>query len=336
LHHDAFREKMADLARKYKIDIAIFEGLGVAQYRDVLNGIPAVLYEHNVEYELTEQFVASLRGAPLKVFKGGLDQIITNCWLYLFGIVEARRTKRLELSSLRKFDCVLNCSDRDAAILRMTGTDFNGKVLPWCIEIPSCEWSDRHDYSNKKTYNLLFLGSMTWEPNKDAIFWFVREILPLIHKDMQNVNLQIVGSFRDKEIMGLHDGERIIVRGYVEDLSEVMNKADIFIAPIRMGSGVNVKVLDAMSHALPVVTTSKGAEGLDVQNGKHLVIGDAAHDFAEGVLALLYSANLRKKIGVNGYEYVVRNHSAERIVDRFDSILRELCSTRGIGKGSVV
>jgi len=136
---------------------------------------------------------------------------------------------------------------------------------------------------NKETYSLLFVGSMDWEPNKDAVFWFVNEILPLIDGGRHRVRLQIAGSSQSPEISRLHDGRKIIIRGFVENLSDIMAETDIFVAPIRIGSGVNVKVIEAMSYGLPVVTTSKGAEGLEVKDGEHLVICDSARDFAAGI-----------------------------------------------------
>jgi len=138
--------------------------------------------------------------------------------------------------------------------------------------------SCNRNYARSGVLKLVFVGSMNWEPNRDAVKWFVKAIYPIIRKELTQVRLIIAGSQMDRDIQKSCTGEGILVKGFVNDLSSLWLDTDIFIAPIRMGSGVNVKVLEAMSYGVPVITTSKGFEGIDAKDGKDLLISNSPNE----------------------------------------------------------
>lgn len=315
-----FETKIKSFIKNKNIDIAIYEGLGSAQYREATRNIPSILYEHNVEYEIVEQLVSSLRKSPIKILKGKMDEKLRNLWLYIFSEKERKLAKEFELNSLRKFDLFITCSDRDASILKKDVKDTPHVTVPWCIEVPN-----RHHKPEKKDiYNLVFVGSMSWEPNRDAILWFTKEIFPLIRKKINNVRLVIVGSYPFRKILHLHNNKDIVVKGFIEDISKVWLETDIFIAPIRLGSGVNVKVIEAMSYGIPVVTTAKGAEGLNAIAGEHFLMANTPHEFLDSVQYLIENIEVRESLGLKSREYVLKYHEIDKVMDLFEKVLTDV------------
>ena len=320
-HDRRFGEKLRSFADSKKVDISLFEGLGVAQYRDFIPHVPSALYEHNVEYEITEQFVSNLRKSPLKVLKGKMDEKMRNCYLYLFGEREIKLVRKFEVNSLRKFGLFITCSQRDAHILERDTKETPHIVIPWCIEMP-VEFNKPQE---KDIYSLVFVGSMEWEPNRDAIKWFVKEIFPLIKKKIKNIKLLIVGSFMSEDVQRLDNKKDILVKGFVPDISEVFRETDIFIAPVRLGSGVNVKVLEAMSYGVPVITTSKGAEGIEALHGEHFLIVNTPEEFTDTIKYLLDNKETRKMLGMNAREYISKYHEADKVIELLENILYGYC-----------
>jgi len=312
-----FSKKLGSFAHQNNVDIAVFEGLGVAQYRNAIPGVPSVLSKHNIEYEIIEHLVLALRESPARVLTGPADEKLKNIYLYLFGKREKKLVMTYELASLLKFDLIMTCSERDAAVLGSGGNEVPYVTIPWCIEKPI----GFNNPIQKDVYTLLFVGSMEWEPNRDAVRWFVREIFPLLRKKGKEVNLVIAGSGISEEIQNLGNGKDIDVKGYVPDISDVFLDADIFIAPIRLGSGVNVKVIEAMSYGVPVVTTSKGVEGIGVKDGEHVIVADTPEEFAHNIISLVMNPEIRKSLGVAARKYISRHHLTDSVMEVFERAL---------------
>ena len=312
-----FNAKIRSFIKNKAIDIAVYEGLGSGQYREATRNITSILYEHNVEYEIIDQLVSSLKISPLNILKGKAAENLVNLWLYIFGEKEKKLAKEFELNSLRKFDLFITCSDRDASILKKDVKDIPHVTVPWCIEIPI----DYCKQEKKDIYNLVFVGSMYWEPNRDAILWFVKEMFPLIKKKVKNIRLVIVGSYPSKEIHGLNNNKDIIVRGFVPDISKVWLETDIFVAPVRLGSGVNVKVIEAMSYGIPTVTTAKGAEGLNAIDGEHFLMANTPDEFLDSVQYLIENIEVRESLGLKSREYVLKYHEIDKVMDLFEEVL---------------
>jgi glycosyltransferase involved in cell wall biosynthesis len=315
-----FAEILRLFAQTKAIDVAVFEGLGVAQYRGAVPHIPAVLYEHNVEHEITGQLVSYLRKSPLKVFGGGADETLRNFYLYLFGGKEKELVRALEVDSLTRFDLVMTCSRRDADMLNKDAEGASLLTVPWLTAKPEKFWSPE----KREICTLVFVGSMAWEPNRDAVLWFVKKIFPMVRQGPVRAKLMIAGSFMTKEIAGLDNRKDIIVKGFVRDISEVLLEADVFIAPVRLGSGVNVKVLDAMSFGVPVITTPKGAEGIEGADGEHFMVARNEEEFASAVAYLFRNPEVRKSLGVKAREYISEYHGIDKTIGAFEEALVEV------------
>ena len=176
---------------------------------------------------------------------------------------------------------------------------------------------------------LLFIGNFSHRPNVDAVHFLGREIMPLIRKSLPDIELLVVGDNAPREFAE-YAANGIRLLGYVPDLDPIISSCRISVAPIRFGSGVNGKIGEALSHGLPVVTNTIGAEGWGFTNGIQVLIADTPEEFAAAVLHLYGNADLWQTLSDNGYRHIAENYTPE-VIGR---IINE--SVRGAVQGANV
>jgi glycosyltransferase involved in cell wall biosynthesis len=208
---------------------------------------------------------------------------------------EFLKLKYLE-HSLRKlpYEFVV-CSEIDKATL---GASSKVWVIPNGIDLPAelvCPGSEKSEPI------LAFVGLMSYEPNEDAAVFFARRVVPLIQRDIPNVKFLIVGRDPTPSVTKLHDGKSIVVTGTVADVAEYLFSASVVVVPIRFGGGTRIKILEALAHRKAVVSTTMGAEGIEVQSGKHLLLADSPEDLAKACARLLKDRGLRMRLGEEGF-----------------------------------
>jgi glycosyltransferase involved in cell wall biosynthesis len=162
---------------------------------------------------------------------------------------------------------------------------------------------------------------MQSEMNKDAVKYLVLELFPEIRKRISGVKLLIAGSSISATIESFENIEDVTVSGYVPDLGILFQSAKVLILPLRSGSGVKGRILEAMESGLPVVCTTMAAEGLSVINGVHMIIEDTNERIIEGVVTLLNDDQKREKIALNARRYFDENYSWEKTYGRIHEIL---------------
>ncbi|MEQ9639471.1 MAG: glycosyltransferase [Alphaproteobacteria bacterium] len=219
--------------------------------------------------------------------------------------LRAARIRRLEDRTMKKFDATLVCSDedRDTLVGRCPGSVV--AVIPNTVDLI--------DASEEETsvghVNLLFVGTMSYPPNIDAVTWFVSEIFPLIERRSELVcKLSIVGFDPTPEIKALAS-DRVEITGAVESVTPYYQRSHLVVAPIRFGGGTRIKILEAMSAGRAVVATTIGAEGISVQDGVDLVLADRAEDFASACVRLLEANSLRRSIAEAGRRTVKEKYT---------------------------
>lgn len=170
--------------------------------------------------------------------------------------------------------------------------------------------------------DLIFLGSMDWIPNIDGVQWFVREVLPLIRKHRPDCSFAIVGRKPAPGVRRLmqHD-TRLVVTATVADVRPHLWGSAVAIVPLRIGGGTRLKIYESMAARVPVVSTTVGAEGLDVRDGENILIADSAPDFAACCLALLEDAGARRRLVSAAWEMVDACYSWEVVSRRFEELL---------------
>jgi glycosyltransferase involved in cell wall biosynthesis len=172
--------------------------------------------------------------------------------------------------------------------------------------------------------SVLFTGVFTYPSNREALGYFVRDILPGIRREVPSLRFHIVGENPDAAIRGLSADRRNVVMDSVADIRSAMAAATVSVAPMRSGTGVKLKVLRAMAMAKPVVATQQGIEGLsDVRDQEHLLVADTSEQFIRHVVRLLRSARMRRQIGDRARTFIIDHHSVESWANRFLQIYQE-------------
>jgi glycosyltransferase involved in cell wall biosynthesis len=161
---------------------------------------------------------------------------------------------------------------------------------------------------------LIFTGSFGFGPNYDAMTWFLREVYPRIQAEVPDVSLTITG---DHKNLPLPPATNVTLSGFVDDIRPLLAAAWLSLAPIWSGGGTRLKILEAMALGTPVVATSKGAEGLDVEHNVHLLIADTPQTYAEAVLQILRQPELRERLAACAYELVRQKYNWPTVMPRF-------------------
>lgn len=227
----------------------------------------------------------------------------------------ALRLSQLEHRILPKFDKVYVSNPDDKKEIESSGCR-DVVVLPNAVVLPFVS----RESSRVGEARMLFVGTMQYYPNEDASIYFCEHILPLIRNNIgRQFTVTIVGTRPSERVKRLCVHPEVTVTGDVPSLAEYYNKATLAIVPIRIGGGTRIKILEACSYQVPVVSTILGAEGLNVSNGQELLIGNTPTEFAEHCILLVKDATLSRRIAHNGWEWVRRFHTLGNV----RSVIRE-------------
>jgi len=198
-----------------------------------------------------------------------------------------KEIEQTERSFGKKLDAVFTCSEKDKEdLVRMNDGNLLAGVIPNGVAIPSMMYD--HSVRDDKPFYIIFCGALWTEPNSEGLDWFCKEIWPLIRNEFPDLKLLVVGSGElPQKFAGLRNIDSLEFTGRVDDVKPWYNKSAVSVVPLLNGSGTRLKVLEAMGLGVPVVSTKKGAEGIEYTNRKDILIADTAKEFANTLLQLL-------------------------------------------------
>jgi len=252
--------------------------------------VPLVIYRsHNVEYRIQER---------MSVERG---RSIAERW---YRKVLTRRTRSFEEEALLLSDGCATLSEDDADVYRVVDPRGAIESIPPGISIPPVAIVDA---AKRQRDTICLLASMEWAPNIEGTLWFVQDVLPLILKRRPSTVVHIAGRNPDARITNVHNGTTIIVHGEIEDPLAFRLQYAESVVPLFSGSGVRVKILEALGAACAVVTTTIGAEGLPLRDQHHVRFADTAEAFAAACCELLEQPSLAAEYGTNGRELMERD-----------------------------
>ena len=154
--------------------------------------------------------------------------------------------------------------------------------------------------------------------------YFYHQVFPYIKQAHPNVTFYVVGNYPPTKLKRLESNRDIVVTGHVPETRPYFAQSAVFVSPLRGGSGIQVKNLEALAMGLPVVTTSVGAAGIEAEIGRDLIIADEPKEFASKVIQLLDDPKLRREIGQNGRRLVEEKYNWPDVVNRFDRIYEQI------------
>jgi len=229
--------------------------------------------------------------------------------------LEYMKLGKYEADICKVFDKVIVCSECGKQFLSYDG---NVTVCPNGVDTDFFHFTDSTKGSSS---DLCFLGNMGYFPNVDAVLFFVKKIFPLVKKKISYVKFYIVGINPCGSIKNLaRKYQDIIVTGFVEDVRPYLKRAAVAVYPIRSGSGIQNKVLEAMASGTPVVATQYALEGIKINPEEHALMADKPAEFASRVVELLADAGLRRRLATNArrlvedvYDWDAYGHELEAI-----------------------
>lgn len=240
--------------------------------------------------------------------------------------LEYQRVKQYESHLVGHFDRCFVISETDRAVIDPDRRLDSILVNPHGLD--STYFTPRSNREEEPA-SMIFTGYMKYEPNVDAVLFFYQKIFPLIKAHVPNVKLYIVGKAPRPEVAALAKDSSVVVTGFVEDIRPHMNRVQVAIDPLRIGAGLQNKVLEGMSMGLPMVITSIANEGIRAVDEKHLLIADSAESFAQRVVMLLKHPCRRQQLGEAAREFILENWSWEKHFKDLEQMLLRLASEDG-------
>ena len=230
---------------------------------------------------------------------------------------EAIRLAAIEASALDHFARLAVCSQGDAANWP------NGSDRIWTIPNGTDDRLFDQPRRPRVTDRLVFVGTMNYWPNEDAVLYFVKVILPRIATRVPGVWLDIVGRTPPASIRQLHDGRQVCVYADVADVTPYVQRAMASVVPLRAGAGTRLKILESLALGTPVVSTSVGAEGLDLRDGTEILMGDSPEEFSNCVSRLLLDENQHQQFVLQGSQRAWDGYVSSQIRKRLAAALAD-------------
>jgi glycosyltransferase involved in cell wall biosynthesis len=268
-----------------KFDCAVADGTNTIEYMLQVKGFPKILYHHNVDSALAKR-QCILESSPHRRLR---------LWLtWLKGAAYEKRVSRRADAHV-----VVSEVDRDE-LLSLVPRAEQIEVVGNGVDIDAF----RADGIERRPNTLIFTGLLKYGANLDGLRYFQQEILPVVKRQWHEVAFRVTGDFSGLPIDDLRADNSIVFTGYLDDIKPEIASSWISIAPIRVGSGTRLKILEALALGTPVVSTTVGAEGLNVQHERDILIADNPQDFARQILRLRDDHRLWQHLSENGRRVV--------------------------------
>jgi glycosyltransferase involved in cell wall biosynthesis len=271
-----------------------------------------VLDEHNVEYEVVRQVAEGDVGA----------------WRRFYGRRNWLKLREEEIATWKGFDGVTVTSRNDEATVLAGAPAARTAVVPNAVDVERFRPRPTDVPPDGRT--LLFFGAINYYPNTDGVLWFLREIWPRIQAVRPGARVLVVGQRPPPAVLDLRSPSVDVV-GFVDDLRPVIARAAVVIVPLRMGSGTRLKIVEAMAMSKAIVSTRVGAEGLDVRDGKHLVLADEPGKFADACLRVMDDSGFATSLGRDARSLVEAEYSWDAAARRLEAFLLRLVREKAGG-----
>ncbi len=262
-----------------------------------------ILHQHNAEYVMWERYA--------KVEKNIIKKVLIK--------IESLRIKSYEKDICNAANFVL-AAPNDIEILKYVAKEaYFKKTLHLGNEDLLNRELSKFDNTEKQ---IAYIGTLSWEANADGLKWFLKEVWPSLTQSLPKLKFVIAGKGADEELEKLmNNSHNVCYQGFVEDLNKLYCDSRVFVAPVRFGSGIKVKTINAMYRGIPIITTSVGVEGLEVKNGAHIAVSDNAEDFIDWALTLLTDKKYWEEIQSNSRGYAKDNFTWSSVLSPIKVII---------------
>lgn len=303
----AYAAALRGLQEHERFDIVQAESIETAQYGEqTASGTLWVYDAWNAEFLLQRRAFATDARNPRKLHAAA------------YSLAQWRKLRAYEARLSRRFGGALAVSEHDAAVLERLDPGLRLATIPNGVDTGFYSLPDRginaiadnHGYA-------LFTGSLSFRPNIDAVRWFAHHVLPLVRAAAPELRFVVVGRDPQPAVLELGRLPGVEIVGEVEDVRPYFSGAAVYVVPMRIGGGVRLKLLEALSMQQAVVSTVLGVEGVEgLRDGEHALLAANSTDFAGHVVRLLRDRELAARLGANGRRLVVERYEWRSIVPR--------------------
>ncbi|HEX2924216.1 MAG TPA: glycosyltransferase, partial [Chloroflexota bacterium] len=235
-------------------------------------------------------------------------------WLKLAGYVRC---------VLPRFSACTVVSNSEAKLLKSVVPDYPFvRVIPNAVNLSDY----RGDFGQPSPDTMVFAGAVTYSANYDAVGHFLKDIYPRIARGVPNASLRITGSTTGVDVGSLPARQGVTFTGHVDDVRPVVARSWLSVVPLRVGGGTRLKILESMALGTPVVSTTKGAEGLEVTNGENIAVADPPDLFADCAIELMQSAQLRARLTAGGRALVESRYSWSIVGTQLNELVEQVVS----------
>ena len=266
---------------------------------------PVILRQENAEMIIMKRFYENQKNPLLKKYSK----------------IQYKKFIAYEPKVCGIFDKCIFVSQYDQKVL----SDLNSKVNS--ISIPSGVESSllNHAPVDTEKYSLAHIGNLDWLPNADSLQWFINDILPGIAEHFNSVKLYIYGAGNFNRIR-IPDNlkNNIVYKGYVPDIWSAIENKSLLVVPLRIGSGIRIKILEMLAYGKNIITTSIGKEGIDIKNEKHILIADDKEQFVKKIVKFFNGDYDKEEMINNGKRFIKENYLWEDIAYQFEQVYSKL------------
>ncbi len=302
---------LSSALQEHRFDAVQMETSNLFSYLGIVRaapGHPAVLLDwHNVDSELMSRYASETKSLPKKLI----------AWR------TAKLLDKLETRLMTLCDAHTVVSEREKSKLLARNPQAYIKVIPNGVDTSAFAYSE----TTSPGTTLLFVGSMDYHANADAVTWFVRSIWPAIAQRFPALEFAIVGRSPGREIRMLAS-DRIRVTGTVDDVRPYYAKALAVVAPLRVGAGTRLKILEAMALGVPVISTTLGAEGIEVEDGQNILLADSEEQMIHALERLTNGSAFRQHLTRAARNLVAKRYDWSSIGNQLYETHSELAHSR--------
>ena len=285
----AFRIALTELLHKEPFDIIQLEGPYMGLYLDLIRSVSkakVALRAHNVEHLLWQRNARHERSLPKKWYLNNM----------------ARRLKRLELEVASRADLLIPISDWDASYFTKQGLQKPFLTIPAGLDMEDYPFTEL-----PATQDIFFIGALDWLPNQEGLLWFIRKVFPLLLAELPGLRFHVAGRNASRQIRKRLIHPSITYHGELRDAVGFMQAHRLMVAPLLAGSGIRIKIIEAMALGRPVVTTSAGIEGIEHRDHPFVAVEDDPYLFSSQVVKLLSDLRSQDRALREARTFISRN-----------------------------
>ena len=300
-----FEQFLVNLLNSETYDIIQVEGTFVAMYFDVLklySKAPIILRQHNVEYQIWKRLAINETNFLKKWYLNLLSKRLYN----------------FEKEIINKFDAIVPVTPDDGKLFEKLGC-----IKPIFISPAGIDTKYWKPSNNENLFHIFHLGSLEWMPNREAVLWFLKAVWPLILKMDKRFKLFIAGK-NMPDTMKQMVFENVVMVGEVKDGADFVKDKSITVVPLLSGSGIRLKILEAMAASKLVISTTIGAQGIDYIAGGNLLLADKPEEFATIFKQIALNPSHYQTVSKNGYELIKSKYSNEAVINGLLSFYKGL------------